>query len=455
MPNFIVGRFPPGISLLQCSTMRPLSLLFIIIFSSKVECQNILWEHNLEFSNSTSVSTLNIDAGGNIIIYGKFISNATLYPQNHQPFLLKLNDTQLEAVLDSSTTKAGVGPIILDNHLYVCVTIDETDLEAKIAGTVYSTGTYLVKYKMTGEVVWVKRQDFEGIPLFMETDNIGNICIQYSVNYLRKTYKFNVDGEISSTTIPGTQRAFSFDRFGNCFTMGSSFIRKYSGSGDLKWERPAGGPLLQIETDEANNCYLYAAGNLHKFSATGELLWSTEVNLGNLNSPVIRLEQYNLYITGQTNFSIMSWPTVMKIDIITGKIIWRVDFDHPTLDYSGSFSGLTSYMGTVYFSGQLAPTKNSIVIAIEDQSYNPATTDLKKGQVKSASLKVVPNPSSGNVTVYLPEVVQGSRILAKVTNVAGKVVLQQQVENDLHQHEITIDTRDMSAGVYNVQLFSD
>ena len=68
------------------------------------------------------------------------------------------------------------------------------------------------------------------------------------------------------------------------------------------------------------------------------------------------------------------------------------------------------------------------------------------------SVKVFPNPTSGNFTIGFPLLENGNDFTVKVTDLTGKIVMEQKIGQGVWQEEFNIEN--LSAGIYLVHILS-
>ena len=81
------------------------------------------------------------------------------------------------------------------------------------------------------------------------------------------------------------------------------------------------------------------------------------------------------------------------------------------------------------------------------------TPPLKLGEINN-SLIVYPNPSNGNFTVQLPDLLN-IKVEIKIIDALGKIVLIKDVVTNVEDQEEKIDLSDVSSGIYFIQMMYD
>lgn len=422
-----------------------------------LSAQEIIRMDTLQYNDVTGIVSMAPTDGNDIIILG---GHSTGYsnPDNSsgRAFLIKTASDNALSFLDSTIGGVGgiVGPAIYKEHIYIAMWLNSLNKNIpKLGGTAVDAGIYLVKYNTSGKLIWYKKQDFQAIPGGISVDGEGFVYVGYEG--MIGFRKYSPEGEVlqNQFPLPGS----TFDHSGNFYSNFGSWLYKFD---------PAGKELLKLflgsasfSPDDEGNIYTIEyipqlnGSLLKKLAPDGHEIWKTKIPLICTVPPSV--QQQNIYIGGLYSPNTKGdWFGIYKVDHLTGDIIWQNKLS--SSDPSIEVISFTSNKGYVFLASKPWDPGFSItrLVRIKDLHYIPVTTSLKSDQKKSASLKVVPNPSSGGATLYLPEQMHGY-IQVQVIDAAGRVVLQQQVQNELHQNEVIIETKGLSAGIYNIQVFSE
>lgn len=426
---------------------------FLILISIVVRAQTLLWIDTLCYSSCTGVGLLQPGVSKDVIAFG-VLSDGYSAPtlSNRRNFLLNTQNNGTKTFLDSSTTGGSVG-LAFDKQIYKCLRLHTLNSSMPIiGGTIYPEGIYLVKFDLTGKVIWAHKQPFHAIPNQIAVDRNGLIYVQYSNGNGGFFCKYNSDGEKLPCQFPSGLNPL-FDKNNNLFLTGfNSQLRKLDYSGNLLWSKYAPNDA-SIAVDDEGSCYVVTRSQtvVQKYSSSGELRWTKSLPETGLVAP--RIEGTNLYLAGVYGDVPPSLGNfVCKLDMNTGEVIWQTNVPYPSYR-PFKFNALTSNNGIVYFSASEPDpgASSTILVAIEDISYIPVTTSLPSNQKKAGALNIAPNPSNGTVrVVYCSEGGTGSEV--RVLDALGREVYRSPVNGFAESSEQTLELSHLPPGVYLLEV---
>lgn len=305
-------------------------------------------------------------------------------------------------------------------------------------GTGNNGATYLNdfwEYDPTSDT-WLQKADFPG--------NIREEAVSFSIGnlgYLGTGQVFVVTPNFSFTETFAD--FYEYNPVTNTWTQKDSVpgpTRAYAVGGSIGNKGYIGLGGNDDQSDSFNDFYEYDPAS-NTWTAKATMIASGRAEAGLLTTAT------DLYVIGGINFpNFNGFPTVFKYNPATD--VWS-----NVTSFGGSIiiapiamtiNGL-GYVGTGS-TGGLAPRKDWW------EFTPPSSTSIN--EFEKNNLTAFLNPANGILTVKCDENIFDSNSILQITDLSGKIVLNQSVTGSL-SNEITIDVSSFSKGLYLLNLQSD
>jgi hypothetical protein len=231
-----------------------------------------------------------------------------------------------------------------------------------------------------------------------------------------------------------------------------AYLCRTTPSGELLWEKTyqTGKARMTFTTD--GNVVLATDKNLLKANVTnGDVVWNKTISLTNYaQTPtwVVEDDQQNLVVTGMYNANYTSVFTIHKLDS-NGNLIWSKTPYQAMILHHSEVKPLITTTGSYALGGYLQNTANwdtDALLYVTDSNLSPVSTH--ENALKPLHAKAAPNPVSDRALLRWTET-QTGRI--RVWSNTGQCIREDQLAGT----EYILETTNLPAGLYRVQLVTD
>ncbi|ESU22321.1 hypothetical protein FEDK69T_23040 [Flavobacterium enshiense DK69] len=418
---------------------------FSDIFIAKYDSNgNYLWVKSIVGSRYDRVANLAVNSSGQVYITGSFEETADFDPSANVANLTSVGVFDIFiAKYDSSGNylwaKAvggtgndmvnfiavnGSGDLYVTGYFASTVDFDPSAATANLTSEGVSN-VFLAKYNSSGNYIWAKA--------------LGVIDHEFDLDYTRNSLALNSGGEVyMAGMFRGTDDFDPSAAVANFTSVGSDdiFIAKYSSSGNYLWAKAVGGGGQDGATAlVVNDKQVYVTG---EFEGTCDFEPSnTSGSLTTLGSGDMFLAKY-LECTTTTIPTITLTGTTLTSNSTADVYQW-IDCNNGNTPVPNA----TSQSFTPVVSGNYA-----VVLTMGGcQSTSACQTVLGVREEEMASVKLYPNPTTGNLTISWADSMEDVAIV--VTDILGKTIKSMQYKG---QQEARFSLDGVASGIYFVRL---
>jgi hypothetical protein len=408
------------------------------IFLAKYDMNgNLIWAKSAGGGGGEKALGVTYDNAGNVYICGNYKDNFTYegtpmvasFSGERDIFIAKYNSSGVfqwvktagsvgrDEALDIECNAAG--------EVYVCgmhhnnAVFGSTTLPTASTPSGHYMNAYIAKYASDGTLLWVKSDgsEYDDVAWDMTIDNSGKVYVA---------------GEFNAYAIFGTQPALT------TFGEADAYVACYDASGNVSWVTQAGGTAIDrirgIGTDGTN---LYVTGQF------GTLSGGPAATFG--SSSFTAVDSSDVFISGLNNSGSFLWT----------KTIGGIADSLELLGYESGNAICTDGTNTVYVTGALLNGGTLGSITLDDYKRTDAfitrlTVVVGVEELASEnSLKVFPNPGTGNFLIDLKDIKSQTMDL-RVYNYLGTLVEQ---KNTLRNNNtLNVDISSHNKGIYFIEI---
>ena len=458
----------------------------------------VVWAKSFGGSITDKLSSMVIDASGNLFVYGMFESPTITFGtttltniSGHDMYIAKLNNagtvlwakserwgpgtTYLNQAIDAATDPSG--NVYVTGYFDSSVTIGTYYLP--INNSAVSTDVFIAKFDPSGNVLWAKSTKGTGgdnSSSCITTDASGNV-------YLAGSYS---SSNIVFDAITLTSAGVNYN----------TFLVKYNSAGSAAWAKNVNTvgttdlvECTAIAADAAGNTYLTGVFDIPtlsigsttltnidptdgtddifiaKYDASGNPLWAKSAGGGDMDEVYsIALDPFgNAYICGLFTSTSIAFGTKtlsnygMYIAKYTssGNPVWAKGAATPSS--SGADAIARDASGNIYITGgtddvsltldaitltnSAPPTVETFTAKYNDPTLGVATTNGSNG---NGDITLYPNPAQEKLTINNTEKITHITI----SNLLGQMVYDHEFDTD----KAVVDTKYLAGGVYILRV---
>ncbi|NQW30750.1 MAG: T9SS type A sorting domain-containing protein [Ignavibacteria bacterium] len=443
---------------------------------------NFLWARIAASDSAISVSGINVDAAGNIVVGGQFLNTAQF---GEPPFTKLVSSGSYDVFV---AKYSGVGDLVWVRKLDGVGIDNSGGVSSDQQGNIYTTGDlhisvfpyssskiFVAKFSEGGTLVWLNTEQNNGFSHFANsivTDAAGNSyvtgdffnTIKFSdtdsldagnVESNGFLTKFDATGKVLYSQKVGAASGYCVSKFVTADALGNAYITG-SFHGAI-----AVGPYTIVGTSGMGHEVFVA-----KCNASGQFEWVNK-SVGLATATGICIDpQGRAVITGAYNQPIglgtYSLTSLGSNDVFVaglnalGEFAWAVSAGGPNNDYSVSVVPNSSgVLVTGNFNGiiQFGPT-------VELQDSSAITPDIFIAQLSTItnvyenthhnSIPVFPNPCTDKFFIRLDSISTTATI--SLLGADGTLI---HTQTETNAQEIEVNTGHLQAGVYLLRVTTD